>query len=128
MQIASILSDLTSLRVCVCYTKTYPPPNNVSELRQANSFDQDHSAALALVSVHEHGRASTVADEHGELAVKAEADPDMQRAVDLLELHHGVKMKHMQGEDAALRQARRQVDMVLERLESHSLKNKRIRE
>ena len=43
----------------------------------------------------------------------------MQRAIDLVELHYGVKMKHTQGEDAALRQARRKVDMVLEKLEGH---------
>ena len=45
----------------------------------------------------------------------------MQRAIDLVELHYGVKMKHAQGEDAALRQARREVDMVLEKLEGHGL-------
>ena len=49
----------------------------------------------------------------------------MQRAIDLVELHYGVKMKHMQGEDAALRQARREVDNVLEKLEGQSLKSKR---
>lgn len=46
-------------------------------------------------------------------------DPDMQRAMDLVELHYGVKMKHVQeggGEDAALREARRRVDGVLEKL------------
>ena len=51
----------------------------------------------------------------------------MQRATDLLELHYGVKMKHMQGEDAGLRQARRDVDMVLERLGGSSPNEKRPR-
>lgn len=51
----------------------------------------------------------------------------MQRATDLVELHYGVKMKHMQGEDAGLRRARREVDMVLEKLEENSLKEKRSR-
>ncbi|KAF6240324.1 hypothetical protein HO173_001935 [Letharia columbiana] len=98
MQIASILSDLTSLRVC------------------------DHSAALALVSVHRAGRV----DDDRKLSVKAKEDVDMQRAIDLVELHYGVKMKHLQGEEG-LRQGRREVDMVLEKLEGDSLKDKRSR-
>ena len=49
----------------------------------------------------------------------------MQRAIDLVELHYGVKMKRAQGEDdAALTQARREVDMVLEKLEGHGLDTK----
>ncbi len=47
-------------------------------------------------------------------------DPDMQRATDLVELHYGVKMNHMQGEDAGLRQARRDVDQVLRNLDGNS--------
>lgn len=42
----------------------------------------------------------------------------MQRALDLLELHHGVKMKHVQGEDRGLTQARKEVDTVLASLEN----------
>lgn len=45
------------------------------------------------------------------------ADPDLQRAMDLVDLHYGVKMKHAQGEDRGLLQARRDVDEVLERLQ-----------
>ena len=41
----------------------------------------------------------------------------MRRATDLVELHYGVKMKHMQGEDAGLKQARKDVDMVLKKLD-----------
>ena len=41
----------------------------------------------------------------------------MQRATDLVDLHYSVKMKHVQGDDAGLRQARREVDMVLQKLE-----------
>lgn len=44
----------------------------------------------------------------------------MQRALDLLELHHSVKMKHVKGEDRGLMQARKEVDTVLARLESQS--------
>ena len=51
-------------------------------------------------------------------------DADMQRATDLVDLHYGVKVKHMQGEDAGLRQARRDVEMVLEKLDGRSLKGK----
>ena len=54
-------------------------------------------------------------------------DPDMQRATDLVELHYGVKMNHMEGEDVGLRQARRDVDRVLEKLESKQNKGSRIR-
>jgi len=43
----------------------------------------------------------------------------MQRATDLVELHYGVKMNHMQGEDAGLRQARRDVDQVLRKLDGN---------
>ena len=49
----------------------------------------------------------------------------MQRAIDLMDLHCNVKIKHVQGEDAGLRQARREVNLVLEKLEGNSLKGKR---
>jgi hypothetical protein len=41
----------------------------------------------------------------------------MQRATDLVELHYGVKMNHIQGEGAELKQARLDVDRVLQTLE-----------
>lgn len=78
--------------------------------------------------MHRPERASIAAGDDRELGVKAEEDPDMQRAIDLVELHYGVKMKHMQGEDAALRQARREVDKVLEKLEVQSVKSKTTRQ
>ena len=43
-------------------------------------------------------------------------DPDMQRATDLVELHYGVKMNHVHGNDAALSQARADVESVLGKL------------
>ena len=55
--------------------------------------------------------------------MKAVEDPDMQRATDLVELHYSVKMKHMQGDDAGLRQARREVDLVLQKLEGKTLED-----
>lgn len=51
----------------------------------------------------------------------------MQRATDLVELHYGVKIKHSQGEDAGLRRARREVDMLLEKLGGSNSKEKRSR-
>ncbi|KAL8947171.1 MAG: hypothetical protein Q9222_006523 [Ikaeria aurantiellina] len=104
MQVASILSDLTSLRVC------------------------DHSAALALVSVR------VPAAESPNIAAKQAQsssppgevyDTDMERALDLMELHHGVKMKHVRGEDQGLMQARRDVDVVLNELEKSSDEQKK---
>ena len=37
----------------------------------------------------------------------------MQRARDLVELHYGVKMSHMHGEDSGLKQAREEINGVL---------------
>ncbi|KAL8899506.1 MAG: hypothetical protein Q9207_006172 [Kuettlingeria erythrocarpa] len=96
MQIASILSDLMSLRVC------------------------EHSAALALVSTRAPASDTLGAESsaHGKpVELKEEdKDPDMQRAMDLMELHYGVKMKHVRGEDRGLEQSRRDVDAVLAKL------------
>lgn len=113
MQIASILSDLNSLRVC------------------------DHTAALALVNAKP---SSSSSPSSSSLFIPPESIPpsekddiDLCRATDLLELHYGVKMKHVQarreggvaggigggelGEiDKGLRQARKDVDGVLKRL------------
>ena len=46
----------------------------------------------------------------------AAEDPDMQRATDLVELHYEVKVKHAQGLDHRLVQARRDVQGVLDDL------------
>lgn len=45
----------------------------------------------------------------------------MQRAIDLLDLHYGVKVKHMRGEDAGLGKAKKDVDAVLRRLEGKNM-------
>ncbi|KAL8796724.1 MAG: hypothetical protein Q9195_001114 [Heterodermia aff. obscurata] len=99
MQIAHILSDLTSLRVC------------------------DPSAALNLVnartpSSESQAQASNSAVAKPKLVSQESAaeDPDMQRATDLVELHYEVKVKHAQGLDDRLVQARRDVDRALEDL------------
>ncbi|KAL8820138.1 MAG: hypothetical protein Q9223_001588 [Gallowayella weberi] len=97
MQIASILSDLTSLRVC------------------------DHNAALALVSTRAPATDTQATEsskrEDATTPQQAHNDPDMERATDLMELHHAVKVRHIQGADEGLMQARRDVDAVLAKLE-----------
>ncbi|KAL8850704.1 MAG: hypothetical protein Q9221_004352 [Calogaya cf. arnoldii] len=97
MQIASILSDLTSLRVC------------------------DQSAALALVSTRapasDTTTPKTTQPQTSKDTHETENDPDMERALDLIELHQGVKMKHVRGQDEGLMQARKDVDAVLAELE-----------
>ena len=70
--------------------------------------------------MHKPDRVSTAADQERGLGVKEQEDIDMQRAIDLMDLHYGVKMKHVQGEDAGLTQARKKVDVILERLEANS--------
>ena len=49
-------------------------------------------------------------------------DVDMKRVIDLVDLHYGVKMNYMHGEDAGLRKARTDVERVLEELESKETK------
>lgn len=92
-----------------------------SPTSKANDKRQDHSAALALVSVHKQD-ASTSADGTNNTGSSGVAktphdDVDMRRAMDLVELHYGVKMNHLQAGDAELKQARMDVDRVLEKLE-----------
>jgi len=40
-------------------------------------------------------------------------DLDLQRATDLVELHEGVKMRHVRGLDPGLGEARREVEAVV---------------
>ncbi len=44
--------------------------------------------------------------------------------MNLMDLHYGVKLKHMRGEDQGLKEARREVDEVLERLRGWRLGGK----
>ena len=57
---------------------------------------------------------------------KVQEDPDIQRATDLVELHYGVKMNHMQDENLGLKQARGNVSRVLEKLERAQRRENRI--
>lgn len=43
-------------------------------------------------------------------------DVDLQRAIDLMDLHYGLKMKHVQSLDRGLQKARFEVDGALQRL------------
>ncbi|KAL4897655.1 hypothetical protein BDV59DRAFT_168205 [Aspergillus ambiguus] len=88
MQVAEILSDLTSLRVC------------------------DHHDALALVTVNERIAPSTT-DEN---STRTEEKPneDLQRAKELVELHYEIKARHANGTVGdELARAREDVNQVL---------------
>ncbi|KAJ5520443.1 hypothetical protein N7463_000896 [Penicillium fimorum] len=93
MQVAEILSDINSLRVC------------------------GHNEALALVNVHKNITGSTESD--SALADKSPADDkvDLRRAKELVELHYEVKARHVNGTvDEELGQARQDVQRVLREL------------
>lgn len=53
----------------------------------------------------------------------ANDDSDLCRATDLLELHYGVKMKHVRGEEKGLIYARQEVEGVLEMLKRQRKEN-----
>ncbi|KAB8258414.1 hypothetical protein BDV32DRAFT_125759 [Aspergillus pseudonomiae] len=93
MQVAEILSDLTSLRVC------------------------DYNDALALVTVHERIPAELSPADSG-LAVPSQqsekANDDLQRAKELVDLHYEIKARHADGTvDEELARAREDVNRVL---------------
>ncbi|CDM32230.1 hypothetical protein DTO006G1_2196 [Penicillium roqueforti] len=95
MQVAEILSDINSLRVC------------------------GHNEALALVDVHKNGTASGSTKSGSALADQSPADDkaDLRRAKELVELHYEVKARHANGTvDEGLRQARQDVRRVLTEL------------
>ena len=74
-------------------------------------FQQEHSAAVALVNARTPAAPST----NPAMNTQSE-DPDLQRAFKLVELHNEVKVKHAQGEDQGLGKARRDVKDVMEGL------------
>ncbi|RMZ66599.1 Fumarylacetoacetase C-terminal [Pyrenophora seminiperda CCB06] len=71
IQLAQILSDLNSLRAC------------------------DPSSALALVSARPNTSTSTITSSVGTTSAQ---DAELNRAKDLLRLHHEVKEAHTRGE------------------------------
>ncbi|KAK4987941.1 hypothetical protein LTR50_004278 [Elasticomyces elasticus] len=107
MQIAEILSDLTSLRVC----KTL---RSLSSTREIDTPDQDPAAALALVSARPPPTTTTTSDAEQRAETGQEAtDADLRRAKELLELHSSVKLAHRGGVDRELEEARESVRRAL---------------
>ena len=47
---------------------------------------------------------------------ESSADVDMRRAKDLVDLHYGLKMKHVEGDDMGLEQARKNVQEIFRKL------------
>ncbi|KAJ5154256.1 uncharacterized protein N7500_009695 [Penicillium coprophilum] len=95
MQVAEILSDINSLRVC------------------------GHNEALALVNVQKNITGSDSAEPDSALAEKSPAGDkvDLRRAKELVELHYEVKARHANGAvDDELSQARQDVKRVLTEL------------
>ncbi|RAL12316.1 uncharacterized protein BO97DRAFT_443325 [Aspergillus homomorphus CBS 101889] len=96
MQVAEILSDLTSLRVC------------------------DHNDALALVTVYERldsypteTQLQSVDSREGTPALQKEKD-QLRQAKELVELHHEMKSRHVLGTvDEELTKLRGDVQRVL---------------
>ncbi|KAJ5306468.1 hypothetical protein PENANT_c031G10287 [Penicillium antarcticum] len=89
MQVAEILSDINSLRVC------------------------GHNEALALVNVHK----TNASPESAETANVSTDKDDLRRAKELVELHYEVKARHANGTvDEELNQAREDVQRVLREL------------
>ncbi|EAW09406.1 uncharacterized protein ACLA_036090 [Aspergillus clavatus NRRL 1] len=99
MQVAEIISDLTSLRVC------------------------DYHDALALVTVNERlSEAKLSSDERGKAAAikqrQEQQNADLLKAKELVDLHYEMKAKHAQGTvDEELARARDAVARVLRDLE-----------
>ncbi|KAB8077548.1 hypothetical protein BDV29DRAFT_168044 [Aspergillus leporis] len=93
MQVAEILSDLTSLRVC------------------------DHNDALTLVTVHERIPIESSQSDLSSAAAKqqdAKINDNLRRAKELVELHYEIKARHAGGMvDGELARAREDVNRVL---------------
>ena len=106
MQVAEILSDLTSLQVCVSDTSSRPRQDYLLICR-----NQDPSAALALVSARpESGSSGQKSSQNG---TANGDDPDLKRAKDMLELHAIFKVAHPDASNPELNEARETVERVL---------------
>lgn len=123
MQVAEILSDLTSLRVCV--GAGFPILKNYLISLTIRSLPQGHSQALALVNVHQNtSDASTSAPNDPNAREGKDVEdiqkPDLKRAHELVHLHYDIKAKHFQGQDWVvdedLQRARTDVNRVLQDL------------
>jgi hypothetical protein len=111
MQLAEILSDLVSLRVCVRFPlahirfHTQTTPSLIER-------KQDPTAALSLVTASKPKAASTkptsaTDDQTAKELGDEEEDIDLRRAKELVELHYAVKEGHRRGDlGRGLREAR----------------------
>ncbi|MCJ1437063.1 hypothetical protein MMC27_006448 [Xylographa pallens] len=110
MQIAEILSDLTSLRVCeyeaaIALVSSYETIDaHTTTGKETNTFS-NNSTSRPKVS-----RTSSVLKD-------ALDDLDLQRAMDLVDLHYGVKEKHKHGSNIELQKARQDVRRVIESMQ-----------
>lgn len=108
MQVASILSDLTSLRVCV---SLHPPTHH--NLHHLTNTPQDPAAAQTLVSAGSSQTQSSLQPNTNDTS-----DPDLQRAKDLVDLHNNVKVRlEERGLDAELERLRVQVEVLVRGLD-----------
>jgi hypothetical protein len=118
MRVAEVLSDLTSLRVCVML-----PPRRLYPASSRLTSQQEPAAAQALVSARPSLPASSVEAVKAKTAAlrkqsATEGDADLQRAKDLIDLHYKVKVTHANGTvDEGLESARRDVGEVLRGLD-----------
>jgi hypothetical protein len=118
MQVAEILSDLTSLRVCVRSTFQRHQLH-----RYTSELIQDYNDALALVTVNERLNEARVSpDDKSKVAAskrqQEQQNDDLQRAKELVDLHYEMKTKYALGTvDEELTRAREEVNRVLRELE-----------
>ncbi|KAJ6132945.1 hypothetical protein N7471_008160 [Penicillium samsonianum] len=135
MQVAEILSDINSLRVCVSITlpsserlphydkrvqaASWTRDNPTKQYDNADNMVQGHNEALALVNVHKNITGSDSTESGSASPDKSPADDkaDLRRAKELVELHYEVKARHANGTvDMELSQARQDVWRVLTEL------------
>lgn len=86
-----------------------------------SNINQGHNEALALVNVNKPASETTPADGQQQ----PEQHAELSRAQELVDLHYGVKVKHMGSApnfepvvDAGLRRAREDVNRVLRELDA----------
>jgi len=111
MKLAQVLSDLSSLKVC--------DPNAALSLVSARPSAPGASNASSVEAVKARTDALLKA-RTGEAPFSRgeelqDADPDLQRAKDLVKLHYAVKVKHVNGGriDEALEDARHAVQVAV---------------
>ncbi|OJJ48549.1 hypothetical protein ASPZODRAFT_130612 [Penicilliopsis zonata CBS 506.65] len=93
MQVAEILSDLTSLRVC------------------------DYSDALALVTANKKVSGGGLLENSTNVKEPSSRNQELERAKELVDLHYAVKTRHVDGKvDKELSRAREDVSRVLREL------------